>query len=206
LLIHDVLERAELATAQRANDWQGWLADASVAALFAEAARARGVDRMYVPHAARLAFATLTEPMALTDGTTLPPLVAATRLAREVEFAYPLPAARANATRGLVKGFIDALVVYGDELWVLDYKSDALAGALDLDAAARHHVREHYAIQTRLYAIAAERMRGTRRFAGMLFAFVRYGLVVPVPASSSETLAAWTDWLARIVAAPEERS
>ena len=41
-------------------------------------------------------------------------------------------------------------------------------------------MREHYAVQARLYAIAADRLRGHRRLAGLLFAFVRHGIVVPV--------------------------
>ena len=122
---------------------------------------------------------TLTNPLG-----ELPPLVEATALAREVEFAYPIgPGAPA---RGLVKGFIDALVAYGDELWVLDYKSDRLANP----ARAREHVDDHYGVQARLYALAADRMRGDRRLRGVLFAFVRHGLVVPV-AVEDGTLATW---------------
>ena len=70
----------------------------------------------------------------------LPPITEATALAREVEFAYPIPGAPG---RGLVKGFIDALVAYGDDLWVLDYKSDRLANP----ARAREHAFEHYGAQ-----------------------------------------------------------
>ena len=100
-----------------------------------------------------------------------------------------------------MKGFIDALVAWDDQLWVLDYKSDCLAGD-DLAHAAKDRAHEHYAVQARLYAIAADRMRGTRQFAGLLFAFVRYGIVVPIrviPSGAAEgdgTLANWTEWLA----------
>ena len=52
--------------------------------------------------------------------------------------------------------------------------------ASDLAAAAQRRVREHYAVQARLYAIAADRLRGARRLAGLLFAFVRHDIVVPV--------------------------
>jgi hypothetical protein len=127
----------------------------------------------------------------------------ATRVAREVEFSFPIPTVRSDRNSpGLVRGYIDALIAYDDELWVLDYKSDALAGS-DLAAAALHRVRQHYEIQARLYAIAADRMRGQRRFAGMLFAFLRYGIVVPMriedaTTSGRERLEAWQDWLARI--------
>jgi len=84
---------------------------------------------------------------------------------------------------------------------VLDYKSDLLAGD-DLAAAAQRRVRERYAVQARLYAIAADRLRGPRRLAGLLFAFIRHDLVVPVRIAE-DTLATWSDWLARIAETAE---
>jgi ATP-dependent exoDNAse (exonuclease V) beta subunit len=192
LLLHDVLEAADLAVARDAADAAAWARDPDVATQLADAARARGIPPRFLPHAARLAHATLAAPIVLADGDLLPPLVAASGFAREVEFAYPLPA----PARGLVKGYIDALVAYDDELWVLDYKSDVLAGP-DLGAAATHRVREHYAIQARLYAIAADRLRGRRKLAGLLFGFVRYGITVAFRVGD-DTLGAWVDWLGRI--------
>ncbi|MEO8703776.1 MAG: UvrD-helicase domain-containing protein, partial [Kofleriaceae bacterium] len=200
LLLHDVLEEADLDVAKAAADPIAWAADPGVAMQLAEAARARGIPPRYLGHAAQLAHATLAKPLTLIDGTVLPAMVDATQLVREIEFAYPLPQLGGGA-RGIVKGFIDALVAYDDELWVLDYKSDVVAGP-DHAAAALHRVREHYAIQARLYAIAADRLRGRRTFAGLLFAFVRYGIVVPVRVAAP-TLDAWTDWLGRIAQVPE---
>ena len=115
-------------------------------------------------------------------------------LAREVEFAYPIPGA--TPPRGLVKGFIDALVAWDDSLWVLDYKSDLLGGN-DLGAAASERVREHYNVQARLYALAADRLRGGRKLAGLLFAFVRHGIVVPLRIEDG-TLDNWSQWLATL--------
>jgi ATP-dependent exoDNAse (exonuclease V) beta subunit len=170
-----------------------------VADLLDEGARLHGVEAKHLPHAAQLVHATLTAPLALTDGHALPPLADATQLAREVEFAFPVPAATEGApTSGIVKGYIDALVAYGDELWVLDYKSDALPGTgAELTAAAYTRVQDKYGVQMRLYALAAARMAGSRRFAGMLFAFVRYGQVVPVRVDDA-TLASWSAWLAAL--------
>jgi ATP-dependent exoDNAse (exonuclease V) beta subunit len=106
----------------------------------------------------------------------------------------PAPHAAPHAPlRGLVKGFIDALVAWNDELWVLDYKSDLLGGD-DLVAAATERMHEKYGVQARLYAIAADRMRGSRRLAGLLFAFVRHDIVVPLRVDD-ETLASWQLWL-----------
>ena len=201
LLLHDVLEIADLEVARRAPDLAAWSGDPEVAAQLAGKARERGVAERTLPHAASIVYQTLTAPLALVDGTTLPPLTRAIAFAREVEFGYPIPAipaipASANPPRGLVKGFIDGLVAWDEDLWVLDYKSDLLAG-YDLAAMAQRRVRERYAVQARLYAIAADRLRGPRRLAGLLFAFIRHGIVVPVR-MSDETLATWSAWLAQI--------
>jgi exodeoxyribonuclease V beta subunit len=200
LLLHDLLEVADLSWVRRAPDAAAWLDDPEVAALVAGKARERGIAERHLPHATALAHRALTAPLALIDGSALPPLVDAAALAREVEFGFPIPAIPAIPAhappRGLVKGFIDALVAWDDELWVLDYKSDLLVGD-DLAARAQERVRERYAVQARLYALAADRLRGRRRLAGLLFAFLRHDLVVPVPVTD-DTLAAWRDWLARV--------
>ena len=209
LLLHDMFEHADLAAVRAAPDAESWRADPIVATMIADRARERGVADTYWAHAARVVHRTLRAPLVLTDGTELPALVDATAFAREVEFAYPIPAIPgAVAVRGLVKGFIDGLVVYGDELWVLDYKSDLLgpggrseSGHLhlggDLASAARERVREHYDVQARLYALAADKLRGTRRLAGLMFAFVRHDVVVPLRIEDG-TLPAWSQWLATL--------
>jgi exodeoxyribonuclease V beta subunit len=195
LLLHDVLEGADLGWLRRARSLTDWYHDPYVRTQLADAARARGVSPRFLPRAAAIVHAALTAPLALTDGGALPALACAGALAREVEFSYPVPPGP-GGRRALVKGFIDALAAWDDELWVVDYKSDVLAGG-ELAAAAQRRVREHYAVQARLYAIAADRMRGARRFAGLLFAFVRHGVVVPVRVEG-ETLATWSAWLAAI--------
>jgi ATP-dependent exoDNAse (exonuclease V) beta subunit len=192
LLLHDVLEVADLAHARAHRDLASWAADPTVTAQLADEARARGIAPVYLPHATKLVHDTLVKPLRLVDGSTLPALVDAPLLARETEFAYPLP----GTQPGLVRGFIDALVAWDDELWVLDYKSDLLVGD-DLAAEARTRVTEQYTIQARLYAIAADRMRGHRRLGGLLYQFLRHDLVVAIRADD-EAIAAWTDWLARL--------
>jgi exodeoxyribonuclease V beta subunit len=198
LFLHDVLEVADLAAMRRAPDFLAWSLQPAVAAQLADKARDRGIAEVHLPHAASLLYRMLTAPLALTDGDELPPLIEAAAFAREVEFGYPIPAASVHGAppRGLVKGFIDGLVAWDDELWVLDYKSDLLTGN-DLAAAAQRRVLERYAVQARLYAIAADRLRGGRRLAGLLFAFLRHDLTVPVRITG-DTLATWSDWLARI--------
>ena len=185
IFLHDVLEHADVASARDAADGDAWAARRDVRAMLVEHARARGIAERYLPHAARLVHTALTRPLALTTSETLPPLAAAPAFAREVEFAYPIP-----GKPGLVKGFIDVLVAWDDELWVLDYKSDVLADP----EKAQAHVEEHYSLQARLYALAADKVRGARRLGGLLFTFVRYGTTVAVR-TPDETLAKWARWL-----------
>jgi ATP-dependent exoDNAse (exonuclease V) beta subunit len=195
LLLHDVFEDVDLGWVRRSGSLVNWHYDPVVRAQLGDAARARGVSPRFLPQAAAIVYGALTTPLALTDGESLPPLVHAGALAREVAFSYPVPPGPGGQP-ALVKGFIDAIAAWGDELWVIDYKSDVLAGD-DVAAAAQRRVREHYAVQARLYGLAADRMRGERRLAGLLFAFVRHGVAVPVRLDD-ETLAAWTGWLAGI--------
>jgi exodeoxyribonuclease V beta subunit len=170
LFLHDLFEHVDLATGDVTEDQ------------LAEHGRERGIAPACFGHAARLVRETLTQSLG-----ELPPLVEATAIAREVEFAYPIPGA---VQRGLVKGFIDALVAYGDDLWVLDYKSDRL----DDPTHAGDHAALHYGVQARLYALAADRLRGQRTLRGVLFAFVRHGVVVPVEVDLAKA-ASWLEGL-----------
>jgi exodeoxyribonuclease V beta subunit len=194
LLLHDIFEHADLAGVRAAPDDVAWRSDPAIATMIADRARERGIANTYWAHAARVVHSTLRAPLSLADGSELPPIVDAIALAREVEFSYPIPGA--VPARGLVKGFIDALVAWDDELWVLDWKSDLLGGN-DVQAAASDRVREHYHVQARLYALAADKLRGSRRLAGLLFAFVRHNVVVPMRIAD-DTLATYAHWLATL--------
>jgi exodeoxyribonuclease V beta subunit len=193
LLLHDLFELVELEGVRGCADAAAWSARPEVTLLLAERARSRGIASTLVPHAARIVHATLTAPLSVAGGDPLPPLVDAPMLAREVEFTYPIPGAPVT---GLVRGFLDALVAWDDELWVLDYKSDVLAGS-DVARVAIDRVVERYGVQKQLYALAAARLRGARPFAGMLFVFVRYGVTVAVR-TPEESLAGWERWLASV--------
>ncbi len=199
LFLHDLFERAHLDDLRGATDPRGWAEQPRPAALIAECGRARGIDPTYHHHAARIVYATLAQPVVLTDGSVFPPLIHAASLAREIGFSFPLgqldTEGRRHSNRGLVEGYIDALVAWDDELWIVDYKSDILNG--DPQQVAANHVHEHYAVQQRLYALAVDRMRGDRRLAGMLFPLVRYGVAVAVRIDPDK-LAAWGAWLTTV--------
>jgi len=99
---------------------------------------------------------------------------------------------------------VTSAVRHDDELWVLDYKTDLLSGD-DLARAADLRVRNHYAVQARLYAIAADKLRGSRRLGGLLYQFVRHDITVPLR-MQGDTLAVWTAWLAGLPTLPAAMS
>ena len=79
-------------------------------------------------------------------------LAAATRVQREYAFAFPLGPIAMN-------GFVDILAEEADgAALVVDYKSDRLEPGADLEA----YVEDGYAVQRRLYALAALRAGAPR--------------------------------------------
>lgn len=192
LFLHEALEHLPLATALTERDAAAWARLPEVDAVLRRAARHHGIDERHLPRGAAVLHRTLTMDVAL-DGETLAPLAAAARIAREVEFVYPLGA-------GFARGYVDALVAWDDRLWVVDYKSDLLPDPSP--AAVARHVDEHYREQVQLYALAAARMLGLRdeadarrRFGGLLYWFVRQPRIHQVPVAWGQ-LARWTDELA----------
>ena len=193
-LLHAVLEHADFAVAGRDDGWEPWLARPEVVALFEDAERKFGVDPRWRPQAAAMAWRTIVAPV-VAGGETLGSLAEARQVAREVEFAYPIPDAPMDRSgdellataalagpRGFIKGFIDAIVAWDDRWWVIDYKSDVLEHD---PAAMEKHVEEQYRVQYELYAVAVARMLGLRgeedrrrRFGGLLYWFLRPGHVV----------------------------
>jgi ATP-dependent helicase/nuclease subunit A len=83
-------------------------------------------------------------------------LAAATRVQREYGFAFPLGGGWDVVT---MNGFVDILAEEADgSALVVDYKSDRLEPGADLEA----YVEEGYAVQRRLYALAALRAGAPR--------------------------------------------
>ena len=199
-LLHEVLEHVDLAGALAAPSAAAWLARPDVAALFASGERRHGIAARHRPQAAELVYRALTEPIVSGD-LRLPPLAKA-RLAREVEFVFPIPdRAGGEPDRGFVKGFIDALACWspdGDDRWfVIDYKSDVT----DL-AGEAEHVEEHYAVQAKLYGLAAAAMMKlrdpadhARRFGGLLYWFLRSNRIIHLAPTAAD-LDGHRAWLA----------
>jgi exodeoxyribonuclease V beta subunit len=199
VFLHEVLENVDFASAAAERDPAAWAAQPAVAEVFAAAARAHDIAREHLPHAHRLVHGALVQELALGGGRHRLCDADPARTAKEVEFVYPVPVAEGAPGRGFVKGFIDLLVEWNGELWVVDYKSDILTGFGAL--AAREHAAAHYDVQMKLYGLAAARMLGIDRpelmgrLGGLAFWFLRSGLVVD-HRPTWDDLVSWQAWLA----------
>lgn len=97
-----------------------------------------------------------------------------------LEAGFAVPALPAQQWRGLLRGYIDALVVRDGRVFVLDWKSNHLGDRFaDYDEAAMEAaMRLHgYHLQHLLYSVAVRRFLAARgspaAFGGVIYAFVR---------------------------------
>ena len=208
IFLHDLLETTPLETLRETPDLARWGARADVQALIEATLRRHGRDPRQAGAAARLVHAALTSPLPVVGGT-LPGLVGAARVAREMEFLFPFPAAAGGADRGFVKGFVDVIFEHGGRAYFGDWKTDRLPAWDDTTVDA--HVARNYALQEQLYALALIQMLGVtdeasyqERFGGTLYLFVR-GMPGAIR-SRRPTFAEVTDWRDQIadkLGAPE---
>jgi exodeoxyribonuclease V beta subunit len=190
VFLHEMLERAPLPSFAAGGRLADWRAREEVASLFDEAIAAHRIDPAQRDHAEQLVWAAYTTPVALPGGARMEGFAAAGVLAREMEFAYPIPqtthaafgAAGASAplrvAHGYVRGSLDLAFEHDGLTYFADWKSDSLASYAP-DALARH-VGAHYLEQAKLYTLAVVRLLGVRsredheaRFGGLLYCFLR---------------------------------
>jgi exodeoxyribonuclease V beta subunit len=177
VFVHEVLERVPLASFASA-DLAAWRARPEVSSLFDEATRIHRVDPRQRPHAEQLvwsAFATAVTLPAPGDaaGPRLPGLARAARVAREMEFVFPVEGART-----FVRGSLDLAFDHAGLTYFVDWKTDSLDSFAP--GALAPFVQSHYADQVSLYALATVRLLGVRsreeydaRFGGILYFFLR---------------------------------
>ncbi len=177
IFLHDLLEKAPLEGLRAAAGFESWTAQPEIHAMIESTLRRHGRDPRQPFAAARLVYAALTAPLPIVGGA-IPGLAHATRVAREMEFLFPFPAAAGGADRGFVKGFVDVLFEHEGRAYFGDWKTDRLPA---WDAAViEAHVARNYALQEQLYALALVQMLGVTdaasyeaRFGGTLYLFVR---------------------------------
>ena len=195
VFLHGVLEHADFESLAHSATAKAWRARPEVEALFAAQARAAGVAPESIPGAAELLHRALRAPQRFGDEVLPGGFSELRELEPELELFFPWPEAAHPSLseptppigidarpyrleRGLVQGIVDLLFVRGGRVYFLDWKSDRVRRADDASLVA--HVREHYAIQARLYTLGIVRLLGVRdaasyeaRFGGLLYAFLR---------------------------------
>ena len=134
--------------------------------------RAAGLDPTWAMEAARLAHRGFSHPLGLPGVRPVAlRAVDPDRLLRELDFL-------ADAEGGRLTGALDALFEHEGRAFILDWKSNRLAGygAAELDAC----MAEDYDLQVKVYTLAALRALGigterdyAARFGGVVYVFLR---------------------------------
>jgi exodeoxyribonuclease V beta subunit len=175
IFLHAVLEYMPLASIADHTNFGDWADDERVAAVFDRTALEHDRNPRHLAHARRLVYDALTVPIVGPRGETIPSVASCERIMREVEFTYPVSS---GSRTSYVRGYIDVVLEHSGRLYVLDWKSDAMANYDPVRIAA--HVERDYSLQASLYAIAAVRMAAIdseqdydQRFGGLLYTFMR---------------------------------
>jgi len=178
IFLHAALEEIPLPTFAGASSAAAWAARGDVRAVVDAAMRRHDRDPAHRADAERMVHAAFTTPLALPSGATLAGVARAARVAREVEFLFPFPAAAGGADAGFVKGYVDFIFEHEGRAYFGDWKSDLLPDFSP--EAVRAHVAANYELQRRLYALALVKMLGIvdaadyeARFGGTVYVFLR---------------------------------
>jgi exodeoxyribonuclease V beta subunit len=211
--LHLVLERLDFSLARAPGGLEAFDRDPRVDKLLAAAARRHPLDARHFPQAKKIVWEALTAPLELPPATRLSGLCEA-EVAKEMEFLFPIPESAHPllgsdregtfvAERGFVKGFVDVVFQHQGRTYFADWKSDVLSDYSPASVALR--VKQDYALQSRVYAVAIVRMLRLRDraayeacFGGSLFVFLRglargQGIVFDRP--SWEDVVGYEIWL-----------
>ncbi len=177
VFVHEVLERVPLASFTSA-DFTAWRARPEVSSLFDEATRIHRVDPRQRPHAEQLVWSAFATPVTLPSsgrvaGPRLSGFARAERVAREMEFVFPVEGART-----FVRGSLDLAFEHAGLTYFVDWKTDSLDSYAP--GALAPFVEAHYADQVSLYSLATVKLLGVTsreaydaRFGGILYCFLR---------------------------------
>ncbi|MBI2374364.1 MAG: UvrD-helicase domain-containing protein [Deltaproteobacteria bacterium] len=190
ILMHSFLEHLDFEPVRASVDREDWLLLPSTRSLIESAARRNRKSTELVGAVAKLVFDALRAPLELGDLRLDRGLCAIARRVAEVDLAFPIPERGerlgdhgSRPLRGTVVGSIDLLFEHDARVFLLDWKSDRLP-SYEPDRL-RERFEASYALQAKIYAIAAARaLRSyspaelSRRFGGTLYAFVR-GMAQP---------------------------
>jgi exodeoxyribonuclease V beta subunit len=173
VFVHEVLERVPLASFADAT-FDTWRARADVAQLFDESMAVHRVDPEQREHAERMVWTAYTTAVALPGGDSIERLAVASRVVREMDFVFPVPA----AAPVFVRGSLDLAFEHRGRTYFVDWKTDTLPTFEP--AALGRHVQAQYEDQVQLYSLAIVKLLGAgsretfeTRFGGLLYCFLR---------------------------------
>jgi exodeoxyribonuclease V beta subunit len=189
IFLHEAIEKLDLGTFEGPRDLSVWREHEDVRRVFVDAMRRNRVtDVRWFERGTEVVFNALTSMIAISPNVVLGPLYKRDCV-REMEFVFPIPerihsllgsakGSRWVAERGYLKGFVDFVFEHEGRHYFADWKSDFLTSydrnAIDL------HVREHYGLQAKIYAVGVVRLLGIKnkmdydeRFGGLLYLFIR---------------------------------
>jgi exodeoxyribonuclease V beta subunit len=189
IFLHEVIEKLDLESFERARNLNSWKEQDEVRKLFTDTMRRNGVmDPRWFERGTEIVFNALTSPIALPAGNTVGALYRRPSV-REMEFVFPMPErihalldsmnnSHWTAERGYLKGFVDLVFEHDGLHYFADWKSDSLT-SYDR-SSIESHVREHYELQAGIYSVGIVRLLGItsraeydQRFGGLLYLFIR---------------------------------
>lgn len=192
LLVHSLLEEIDRSVVREATGFDGWRNQPSVAETVDRLWRQYQLDPEHREAVERMVWRGMRQPMEVLGEVSMS---AVDSMQREVTFYFPIPeedhpplgrwrderyrdSGAPDVQDGYITGEIDVLFEHHGEIWVADWKTN-VAESYGSDRL-RRLVAEQYALQVKLYAIAAVKMLGIsdeetyrERFGGVLYLFVR---------------------------------
>lgn len=187
LCVHELCETVEPAELLAFGSPDEWLDSPGKEDWVRASLQRQGLPEPLWRRVGGMVYAAYRTPLGL-PGVASPELARCERIARELEFRIPYDEALAGRLApvlvhpptgdGWVTGFFDAVLRLEGRLYLVDWKTDLLRDYSPEAVAA--HVRAHYALQARLYAVALARMLGLdsarsweETYGGFLYVFLR---------------------------------
>jgi len=156
-LLHEILEAIDFAAVGAAPSASALLSPGAVRDLFEERMLEHRLDPRWLPQVAALIWNTLNTPLPDPAGGDPFRLSDVGERRPEMEFLFPYPARSGSAgPDGYLWGFIDLVFRHRGKYYVLDWKSNYLAG-YGQPELARSMAEARYDVQYKLYALAVDR-------------------------------------------------
>lgn len=185
--LHAILETVDPGLFQHCS-FEDWRQREEISELVRRNAVRHAIDSRFLESAFQIVFRSMTHTLQL-GSTKISGLWSSPRIAREIEFLFPIPEADhpklsdpelrvVHVRKGYVKGFVDFVFEHEGKIYFLDWKSNVLP-SYDLQTI-KNEVQRDYDLQIRLYSIAMMKLleihdaaQYENRFGGLVYVFLR---------------------------------